>query len=128
MKMLTLIFLASCCLAGNAQRHKEWMDAAQDIKDELKDALDVRLGPKAVASARKLAAIGKQEEAYWKEARQPDVLDLARKNRAAAERIGAEAKGSRFDQALRAYGDLETTCRACHDLHPEKRPAPASRR
>jgi cytochrome c556 len=108
---------------GDASRHKEWMDTAQDLKDDLKDALDARLGPKAAEAATKLAGIGKQEEAYWKKAGQKDVIELAAKNRAAAEEIAAAAKAGRFDQALQAYGNLEATCRACHDLHPEKRPA-----
>ena len=128
MRKLTLILLAACCLAGEAQRHKEWRDAAQDIKDDLKDALDARLAAKIVESAAKLTAIGRQEEAYWKKARQPDALSLARKNRTASERIAAAAKLGRFDQAVGAYGELEATCRACHDLHPEKRLDQAARR
>jgi hypothetical protein len=128
MRKLTLILLAACCLAAEAQRHKEWMDAAQDIKDDLKDALDAKLAAKVVQSAATLTAIGGREEAYWRKARQPDALSLARKNRAASERIAAAAKAARFDQALLAYGELEATCRACHDLHPEKRLARTARR
>jgi len=105
----------------DAARHREWMDTAQDMKDDLKDALDAKLVPKVLEHAVKLAKIGRQEEAYWKKAGQKDAIDLARKNRAAAEQIAAAAKAGRFDQAFQAYGDLEATCRACHDLHPEKR-------
>jgi len=105
----------------DAARHKEWMDTAQDVKDDLKDALVAKLAPKAIEQAAKLAGIGKQEEAYWKKAGQKDAIDLARTNRAAAEQIAAAVKAGRFDQAIQAYGDLEATCRACHDLHPEKR-------
>jgi cytochrome c556 len=122
---LALALLASLCLAmeqDDVARHKEWMDTAQDVKDDLKDALDAKLAAKAVENAGKLAEIGKQEEEYWKKAGQDDAVTLAQKNRAASERIGAAAKAGRFDQALQAYGDLEATCRACHDLHPEKRP------
>jgi hypothetical protein len=127
MKKLILILLAGCCLAGETQRHKEWMDAAQDIKDDLKDALDAKLSAKIVESAAKLRALGGREEAYWKKARQPDALSLARKNRAASERIATAAKAGRFDQALAAYRDLEATCQACHDLHPEERLAQTAR-
>jgi hypothetical protein len=125
MKRLSLLLLASWCLAitpDDTSRHKERMDTAQDVKGDLKDALDAKLGPKAVKDAAKLAAIGKQEEAYWKKAGQKDAIGLAQKNRAAAQEIGTAAKAGRFDRALQAYGDLEATCRACHDLHPEKRP------
>ena len=97
------------------------MDTAQNVKDDLKDALDAKLAPKVVEHSTKLAGIGKQEEAYWKKAGQRDALDLARKNRAAAEQIAAAAQAGRFDQALQAYGNIKATCKACHDLHPEKR-------
>ena len=124
MRRLSLLLLASWCLAivpDGTSRHKEWMDTAQDVKDDLKDALDAKLGPKAVEDAAKLAEIGKQEETYWKKAGQMDAIGLAQKNRAAALQIVAAAKAGHFDKALQAYGDLEATCRACHDLHPEKR-------
>jgi cytochrome c556 len=124
MRRLSLLLIASWCLAmapDDAARHKEWMDTAQDVKDDLKDALDAKLGPKVIEHAAKLAGMGKLEEAYWKKAGQKDAIDLARKNRAAAKQIAAAAKAGRFGQALQAYGDLEATCRACHDLHPEKR-------
>ena len=65
-----------CCLAigpDDVSRHKEWMDTAQDVKDDLKDALDAKLAPKAVEDAAKLAGIGKQEEALWKKAGQQDA-------------------------------------------------------
>jgi cytochrome c556 len=127
---LVLVLLTAWCLAGrsnDAARHKEWMDAAQDVKDDLKDALDAKLAPKAVECAGKLTGTAKQEEAYWKKAGQKDALGLARQFRAASLRIEAAAKAARFDQALQAYGNLAATCRACHDLHPEKRLAPNPR-
>jgi len=69
----------------------------------------------------------RHKEAYWKKAGQKDALGLARQFRAASLRIEAAAKAARFDQALQAYGNLAATCRACHDLHPEKRLAPNPR-
>ena len=124
MRRLLLLLVATWCLAmapDDGSRHKEWMDTAQEVKDDLKDALDSKLAAKAVENAAKLAAIGKQEEAYWKKAGQKDAIGLAQKNRAAAQQIGVAAKAGRFNQALQVYRDLEATCRACHDLHPDKR-------
>ena len=124
MRKLGLLLLASLCFAlgpDDAARHKEWMDAAQDLKDDLKDVLDARLAPKVLETAGKLAKIGQQEEAYWIKAGQKDAAALARKNRAASQQVAAAAGAGHFDQALQAYGNLEATCRACHDLHPEKR-------
>jgi len=124
MRRLSLLLLASLCLAVAADdtaRHKEWMDTAQDVKDDLKEALDAKIGPKVIENAEKLAGIGKQEAEYWKKAGQKDAIDLAQKNRAAAEQIAAAARAGNFDKALQSYGNLEATCGACHDLHPEKR-------
>jgi cytochrome c556 len=123
-RALTLALLAASCLAGgpdDAARHREWMDRAQDVKDDLKDALDAKLAPKAVECAAKLTGTAQQEEAYWKRAGQKDALGLARQFRAASKRIESAARAGRFDQALQAYGNLAATCRSCHDLHPEKR-------
>ena len=126
---LVLVLLTAWCLAGgsnDAARHKEWMDAAQDVKDDLKDALDAKLAPKAVECAGKLTGTAKQEEAYWKKAGQKDALGLARQFRAASLRIEAAAKASEKVKPF-LEGNLAATCRACHDLHPEKRLAPNPR-
>jgi hypothetical protein len=42
---LALALLASLCLAmeqDDVARHKEWMDTAQDVKDDSKDGMPVR--------------------------------------------------------------------------------------
>jgi cytochrome c556 len=51
-------------------------------------------------------------------------VKLANENLAASKQISAAAKSGNFDKALQAYSKLEATCRACHDLHLEKRPIP----
>ena len=123
MKLAPVLFaFLSCAVAADeAGRHKEWMDTAQDLKDELKDALDAESSAKAVEPAEKLVKIGEQEEQYWQKARLEDAVKLAQKNLAASRAIVAAARDGQFDRALQAYGVLESTCRACHDLHPEKR-------
>lgn len=127
---IALALLASLCLAVSADdvsHHREWMDSAQEVKDDLKDALDAKSAAKAVEWAVKLRELGRQEEAYWKKAGQQDAVSLAKRNLAASRLIASAAKAGRFDQALQAYGDLEASCRACHDLHPEKRLVPTPR-
>ena len=107
--------------ADEIARHKEWMDRAQELKDDLKDALDSKAGKKAVQYADELAKTGAQEEAYWKRAKQEDTVKLAKENLDAAKQISVAAKDGDIGQALQAYSKLEATCRGCHDLHPEKR-------
>jgi len=52
MKKATLFLLAFCCAMGadEAARHKERMDAAQDLTYDLKDALDAKSSEKAAAA------------------------------------------------------------------------------
>ena len=108
-KLLLLLIVAGICLpAGDdVSRHKKAMDQAQEWKDDLKDALDA----KAAA----------QEASLWKKAKQDDALKLANENLEESRQILTSVKAGSFDQALQTYGRLEATCRACHDLHPEKR-------
>ena len=120
--LVALLALAAVYAAGDASSRKQAMDQAQEWKDDLKDALDAREGPKAAVLARKLATAGAQETAYWKRAGQEDARKLAADNLEASRQVVRAAKAGQFDQANQAYGRLEATCRACHDLHPEKRP------
>ena len=120
----TLLVLVAVCfalVADDTSRHKEWMDQAQELKDDLKDALDAKTWQKAAACADELAKFADREEAYWKKAKQEDAVKLAKENLAASKQISAAAKSGNAGQALEAYSRLEATCRGCHDLHPEKR-------
>lgn len=120
--LVVLLALAAACAAGgDAYDRKQAMDQAQEWKDDLKDALDAREGPKAAGLARKLATAGAREAASWKSAGQEDARKLAVENLAASRQVAQAARAGRFQQANQAYGRLESTCRACHDLHPEKR-------
>lgn len=107
--------------ADDMAKHKEWMDQAQELEDDLKDALDSKTWQKAAQLADELAKTGAREEAYWKRAKQADAVKLAEENLDASKQISAAAKSGDGEHALQAYSKLEATCRACHDLHPEKR-------
>jgi hypothetical protein len=110
--------------ADDTARHKAWMDQAQELKDDLKDALDAKTAQKAAHYADELAKFGAREEAYWKRAKQADAATLANENLEASKQISAAARSGNIDQALQGYSKLEATCRGCHDLHPEKRSIP----
>jgi hypothetical protein len=118
--MKTAFFLA-LLLADDRTQRKERMDAIQDVKDDLKDALDAKSSAKAAEPAAKLVRFGEEEEEYWRKAKLEEVVKLAQQNLGTAREVAAAAKDGQFPQALQAFGRLETTCRACHDAHPEKR-------
>ncbi len=70
------------------------MDQAQEWKDGLKDALDAKARTKAIELAERLAKAGAEEAAYWKKAKQDDVLRLAKGNRESARQIALSAEAS----------------------------------
>ncbi len=108
-------------LAWDSASHKVRMDAAQDLKDELSDALSARSVAAAAPLAGKLIDFSREEEQLWEASKLDDGINLARKNREAAEAIVKALAAADFSQAQAAFGRLEQTCRACHDLHLEKR-------
>jgi len=115
-------------MLDDAARHKEWMDEAQDLKEDLREALQAKSRAKSAEPAARLVQIGEQEEEYWRKAKLVDIVKLAQKNLEAARDVAAAAKDGFFDEALLAFGRLESTCRNCHDVHPEKRLLLRSRR
>jgi cytochrome c556 len=123
MRKATLVLLAfGCAMAEDeAARHKEWMDTAQDLTYDLKDALDAKSSERAAEPTEKLVKLGEREEEYWTKAKLHDAVKLARQNLAASRAVAAAAKDGQFDRALQAYAELQTSCRSCHDLHFEKR-------
>lgn len=123
-KLLACVALSlGLCAAGedDATRRKAIMDAAQDQKDELQDAFDAKSAATVSQAAEKLVAFGQAEELYWTKAGIPDGVALAQQNLAASKQIVKDAKAGELDQAATAFSKLNDSCRACHDLHLEKR-------
>jgi len=123
-KFVILPFISLLLLAAaddERAQHKARMNTAQDVKDDLKDALDGKSREKALEPAETLVKLAEQEEAYWQKTKLDDAVKLAQQNLANSRAIVGAVKEEHFDKAVQAFGDLEKTCRACHDLHPEKR-------
>jgi len=129
MKNLPIILLLASFSYGLASddsaRHKEWMDTAQDLTYDLKDALDAKSSDKSAEPAQKLIKLGEQEEDYWTKAKLENAVKLAQQSLALSRQIATEAKDGHFNEAQRDFTKLQTTCRTCHDLHFEKRLNPA---
>ena len=102
-------------------RHKQRMDQAQDLKDGIHDALEAKDAAKAAADAEKLIRIGQREQQYWTKAELPDARQLAKDNLSASRDLASAARARKWDLATKALERVETSCRTCHDLHPEKR-------
>lgn len=107
--------------APTAADHKQWMDDAADIQDDLRDALTAKSGAKVAAAAGKLDAILVKTEQYWAAKHADDIVQLARSSSALAKEIGASAKAGKLAHASDAFTKLSAQCNTCHDKHPEKR-------
>jgi membrane carboxypeptidase/penicillin-binding protein len=117
-------FAIASVTAGEVASHKERMDTAEDLKADLKDALDAGSAAKAGQSADELTKVLEQEEQYWIKTKLDDAIKLAQINMADSKQIATDAKAGKIDDAKTVYKQLEKTCTDCHGLHPEQRVKP----
>lgn len=122
--LVTTSFAIAAVTAGDIATHKERMDTAEDLKADLKDALDAGSAAKTSQSAGELTKVLEQEEQYWIKTKLDDAIALAKSNLSDAQQIAADAKAAKIDDAKTAYKQLEKTCTECHGLHPEQRVNP----
>ena len=104
-----------------AADHKQWMDDAADIQDDLRDALTAKAGARVADAAGKLDAILVKTERYWAAKHADDIVKLAHSSSTLAKEIGAAGEAGKLAQASDAFTKLSAQCNTCHDLHPEKR-------
>jgi len=122
--MLTLMAASTLGAAVAADRLAELrarMDALQDTRDDLRDALDAKDGAKIAALSGEIVRLLQQDQGLWKEQGFDDVLKINQGTIELAEKIGSQAKSGETQHALESYLALQKSCAACHDLHTEKR-------
>jgi hypothetical protein len=101
--------------------HRRRMVDAGGLEADLKAALDAAALPKAAGAGEKLSRVLGREIRYWEKAGLPDALGLARRNIASASAVAASARAGRLEAARADFAEMQTTCVACHELHPENR-------
>jgi Cytochrome C' len=105
-------------------QNDEWrqkMDDAQDAKDELMEAVKDKSGPKAAEETAKITKLLQETKAFWAEQKMADIVKLADDNIAASNDMAKIAASGKMDTAKTAFDKINTTCSACHDIHPENR-------
>ena len=107
--------------ADDAAGHKKLMQTAQDFMVDLSDALDANESLRAAKAASGLAETCRRERAYWEKKGLADAVKLSRQTLAQSEQISAAIQSKQIGEAQRIYLNLNNTCRACHDAHPERR-------
>ncbi|MBO9710309.1 MAG: hypothetical protein J7521_19060 [Caulobacter sp.] len=105
--------------AHEVAAHKARMDAAEELKLDLQDALDAHDAKAFSAPTRKLLPLLRQEQAYWRKTGVAEAIALGEQNGQAADALLVHADAGDFEAASTAYGDLLRSCAACHDAHPE---------
>jgi hypothetical protein len=104
-----------------ADEHKAAMNDASDLQEDVRDALGAQSGAKVAAAAVKLELLMGRTEDYWSARKQTDIVKLAQATRALAQRLAADGKSGKLEQAAATFSQMNASCNACHDLHPEKR-------
>lgn len=94
--------------------HKQWMDDAQDWKEEIREALNATPVKDIAEPARRLVGACEKELEFWRRAGVAEAVLLAKSNLRAA-------KALQNDRTQRAFAELDAGCKACHDLHLERR-------
>jgi len=129
-KLCCAILLPALCLAAASrftatelQDHRNWMDDAQDKKEDLREALAAKDARKLLAAAQATDALTAKELAFWARTEIKQAQELAAKNREESRELVRAATASRLDSAGAAFASLERTCSSCHDLHFEKNEA-----
>jgi hypothetical protein len=109
--------------AAELDAHRKWMDDAQDRKDDIREALAAKDRAKLLAGVKAMDGLTAREQAFWARTNIQQAKDLAVRNRKESQALLVAAKAGRFDEAEKAFAQLEKTCTACHDLHFEKDPS-----
>jgi soluble cytochrome b562 len=97
------------------------MDDAQDAKDTLQDAVSAKNAKDAGEQTAKMIAILTETKKFWADQKMPDIVKIADDNLAALNEMAAMAKSGKMDGAQAGFDKINTTCSACHDIHPENR-------
>lgn len=121
MKTFLLLALLLQGSVWTADEHKAAMNDASDLQEDIREALAAKSAGKVSEAGLKMEALMGKTQDYWAARKQADIVTLAETARALGKQLAAEGKGSRFDAAATTFADLNRTCNACHDLHPEKR-------
>src|ERR1700683_1560573 len=83
---------ASAISTQESERHKQWMDQAQDLKEDVRDALGADAVARVTPAAAKLVSVCRQEVRFWTKAELPEAQQLAKRNLTAARQMEIAAK------------------------------------
>lgn len=118
--LFPMLLLAAGFSAAEREAHRNWMDEAQDKKEDVREGLAAKDLKKVILAAQVLDRLTAKEQAFWARTRFKKAQAIAAENRTQARELLAAAKASRLEAIEKVFTNLERTCASCHDLHFEK--------
>ena len=103
-----------------APKYLKWMDAAQELKDEIRDALEAKAGAKAASGAQKMAGILQDTEKYWASVKISEAVRMTQETLTVVKDLATFAKAGKMPEATAAFLKMEKSCQMCHDSHFDK--------
>src|SRR2546421_7498361 len=104
--------------------------APQDLSPVMKDVAatqtklrtDLMAGSAAdvAADAQKLQQDFTQAMGFFKAMKAQDAVDMSKANVDAAGEVAKAAKANKMDEATKAAGAIQKSCKACHDVHRDQ--------
>ena len=118
-----IVTLLALALAGGvhsqqAELDSDWMHAIEDANKSLASHIATKQPDEAAADANELGEWFVKVEAYYQaKADAPDAVELARRSRELASRIGRSIAARDFGAATHSATELSRTCKTCHNFY-----------
>ena len=123
--LIGICMLAAVAIALAAQAPTDLSPIMKDVAaTQNKMRMDMMAGNSAdvAADAQKLQQNFTQAMGFFKAKGAQDAVDLAKANVEHAGEIAKAAKANNLDAAKAPAGELQKSCKACHDVHREQLP------
>ncbi len=102
-------------------RYRDRMVQVQDLQYDLSDAITQRSSREIVEASEKIKALLQEDLDYWIKQKIDDAIGYGKSSVNYSSALAEDAKKQDFAAAMATYKKLQSTCRSCHDAHPEKR-------
>jgi hypothetical protein len=123
--LIGICMLVALALTLIAQAPTDLSPIMKDVAaTQNKLRMDMMAGNAAdvAADAQKLQQDFTQAQGFFKAMKAQDAVDMAKANADKAGEIAKAAKANNLDAAKAPAGDIQKSCKACHDVHREQLP------
>ena len=114
----TLLALAGGVRSAQEELDSDWMHAIEDANKSLASNIATKKSNEAGSDAKELGDWFVKVEAYYQtKGDASDAVELAKKSRELALRIGQSIAAKDFDAATHSATELSRTCKTCHNFY-----------